>query len=529
MGEIARRPLRALILEDSPPDEALLVRELEKEWEVHSLCVDTEPALRKALEEPWDVVVSDWRMPSLTAIGAFHLVRAAQPEVPFVIVSGAVGEETAVEAMRAGVQDFLLKGSLVRLLPVIERELQEAVIRRERLKAQQQLAISDRLATVGTLAAGVAHEINNPLSAAISNVDSALRTVPALAEAIAGDPGGAEARRLDRVVRLLAEQRETLEEARVALARIRDTAQDLKLFSRTESEQKTVVDLNRVLDSAARMTSHATRQSATLVRDYGEIPGVLANESRLSQVFLNLIINAAQAIPEGRVSRNEIRLRTRFDPGTRRVVVQVTDTGTGIPPENLQRIFDPFFTTKPLGIGTGLGLPICHRIVTALDGTISVRSAPDRGSTFTVELPAAPAETAAARSGRPAPAAAGPARRARVLVIDDEPAVAHAIRRSMEAVHDVTALTSAQEALRRIDAGERFDVILCDLIMPEVPGYELYEQLEARVPDQARRMVFLSGGAFTQAARAFVDRRSITCLDKPFARDELLAAVNERI
>jgi CheY-like chemotaxis protein len=236
-------------------------------------------------------------------------------------------------------------------------------------------------------------------------------------------------------------------------------------------------------------------------------------------------VNAAQAIDEGRVDTNEIRVSTYTEQG--RVVVEIRDTGVGMTPEVQRRLFMPFFTTKPLGVGTGLGLSICHRIIASLGGDITVESVAGKGSTFRVSLPAAPPGTIEAP---PAEVAVTPAvRRGRILVIDDEPWILSAVRRNLSREHDVTTTTSALDALKRIGCGESFDIILCDLVMPYVTGMDLYAELVRLHPEHAHRVIFLTGGAFTPRARAFLDEIPNFRLEKPFDQGELRALVNDRV
>ena len=238
---------------------------------------------------------------------------------------------------------------------------------------------------------------------------------------------------------------------------------------------------------------------------------VLGNSVMLGQVALNLLINAAQAIPEGRSDAHEIRVVTGTDAHGR-AFFEVRDTGAGIPPEIADRIFDPFFTTKPRGVGTGLGLSICRGIVLALGGEIVVESRPGGGTTVRVAVPAAP-PSAPAPIAAPAPS---PGRRGRLLVVDDEPAVAGAIRRVLASEHEVLVRGSAEEALEAISRGERFDAILCDLMMPGMTGMDLHDALSRVAPEQASRMVVLTGGAFTDDAREFLDQVALPKCDKPF-------------
>jgi CheY-like chemotaxis protein len=369
------------------------------------------------------------------------------------------------------------------------------------------------MATMGTIAAGVAHEINNPLTAVMANLDFVAADLAALAQKIGS------------TVDLSAMHR-GIEEARVAAARVQNIARDLKVFSRAEDDVQEAVDLHRVLDSSLRMSWNEVRHRAQLQKDYGKVPPVLANESRLGQVFLNLIINAAQAIEEGHADVNLIQVRTRYDAATDRVITDITDTGSGISPDDLPKLFTPFFTTKPSGVGTGLGLAMCQRIVTGLGGEITVNSVLGTGATFSVALPSTQLkETIVA----PVEAVVPTERRGRILVVDDEPMVGNVVQRTLAPEHDLTALTSAADALALISKGERFDLILCDLMMPVMTGVEFHAALDKIAPDQAARMVFLTGGAFTPLARAFLDAVPNPRLDKPFALQALRNLVNEQL
>jgi two-component system NtrC family sensor kinase len=248
----------------------------------------------------------------------------------------------------------------------------------ERKLLQEKLNTADRMASLGTLAAGMAHEINNPLSFMLSNVRFASEELRALAEQWDKDEPQRER---------IAEVLEALDETLSGGDRVRDIVRDLKMFSRGDEGKRGDVNLHRVLDLCGTLTDNQLRNRARLVKEYGEVPPLHASEARLAQLFLNLITNAAQAIPEGSdPKQHEVRLTTRRDEEGW-VVVEVKDTGVGISQEHLHRLFDPFFTTKPVGVGTGLGLSICHGIVAALGGRIGVESQVGHGSTFRVFLP----------------------------------------------------------------------------------------------------------------------------------------------
>jgi PAS domain S-box-containing protein len=250
----------------------------------------------------------------------------------------------------------------------------------ERRGFEARLAVTDRLAAMGTLAAGVAHEINNPLAYIVANLayaDEELADADALS-----NPGR------------LAEIRHAIAEARAGADRVRDIVTDMRTLARGDAPRRPI-SVTRVLESAATAIASEIRTRARLTKQLQDVPLVDADEARLGQVFINLLLNAADAIAEGDPSRNEISISTYMDSAGR-VAIEVRDTGAGIPPELHQRIFDPFFTNKAVGRGMGLGLAICHHIITDFQGTISVESAPDRGSMFRVTLPAALAPSAGA-------------------------------------------------------------------------------------------------------------------------------------
>lgn len=504
------------MVEDSADDADLVLLELRRGgYEATLERVQTAREMRSALESSrFEIVLSDYSLPQFSGLEALGLLKSAAVDVPFILISGTVGEEAAVGAMRSGAHDYVLKQSLARLCPAIERELREAALRADKRNMQEQLLISDRMASVGTLAAGVAHEINNPLAAIVANLELMWRDLSSVAQA-------------HEIKEVLRDVFEELQDARESADRLRHIVRDLKLFSRSPNEeQKGAVDVHRLIESSLRMAYNEIRHRARLIKDYSAVARVMANEARLGQVFLNLIVNAAQAIREGDADNQQIRVTTRLDVAGR-VVVEIKDTGSGIAPENLTRIFDAFFTTKPVGVGTGLGLSICHRIVSNLGGELQVESELGKGSTFRVVLPATTEEVVV----RPKPSkptdAAG--RRGRVLVVDDEPMIATAIGRTLALDHDVVLTSAAKEALSRVTSGECFDVIMCDLMMPQMTGMDLYHELSRKAPEQAARMVFLTGGAFTVEARAFLDEVMNQRLEKPFDTRQLLALVNERV
>ena len=380
----------------------------------------------------------------------------------------------------------------------------------ERKRIEGRLSRADRMASIGTLAAGVAHEINNPLVYVTLGLELIDRELSRM-----------------RVRRAVADEeewermRKWVREALEGAERVRAIVRDLRTFSRPGEQQTVPVDVEKALESSINMAQSHIRPRARLVRDYQEIPAVLADENRIGQVFLNLLVNAAQAIPEGAADRNVITVRTRTGPGGE-AVAEVEDSGVGIEPWKIERIFEPFWTDKPVGVGTGLGLSIVHGIVSALGGEIGVQSSPGHGSTFRVTLPGAAASDAPV-SQVATPATRGSGRRLRLLLIDDEPYLGVTLKTGLRDEADVVSAREGREAIRILHEDQAFDLILCDLMMPGLTGMDVFEQVSRELPALCRRFVFMTGGAVTERARKFLDGMPDQRLDKPFRLEQVEA------
>lgn len=379
----------------------------------------------------------------------------------------------------------------------------------ERTRLQQQVELSDRMASLGTLAAGVAHEVNNPLAVITGNAFLLRAELARLGSA-------QEPSRLQASLGMI-------EDLATAAERIGRIIADLSSFSRPRpTDDSRVVQLGPCIEWAIRTTAHELRQRAELVTEFAAVPPVRADDARLGQVFINLLMNAAQAIAPGSADRNRVTIVTRTD--TRGwAVIEVRDTGSGMSPEIRKHIFDPFFTTKRLGEGTGLGLSICRGIVSALGGEIDAESEPGKGTCFRVALP-----PAALIERRPTPSSQRPSsgRQGRILAIDDEPMVLNVLARIL-LPHHVTCVDNASLALQLIEDGARFDLILCDLMMPITTGMAFYETVLARVPELAARIVFLTGGVISPDVDAFLRAVSNRCLTKPFSMEKLRELIEE--
>ena len=378
-----------------------------------------------------------------------------------------------------------------------------------RKEMEARLARSERLAALGTLLAGIVHELNNPLAYTLLGIDQALAQVERL-------PFSPEVASLSELLR----------EVRGGTQRVASIVGQLRSTSQPDATDRDAIDLREVIHSALRVAGNEIRHRARLITELAEVPRISGSAARLEQVFLNLLVNAAQsfvaASPE-----NEIRLRLQPGPGES-VVVEVIDNGAGIPAEVLPRIFDPFFTTKAVGVGMGLGLSICHNIVTAHGGTLDVHSTPGRGSRFCLTLPVRPAGQAVPVSADPAGTAPASQRRRRVLIVDDEAPLAAMLGRMLEDDYDLQLSSSAHKALELLRGGAKtFDIVLCELMMPEMNGMDFYRAVAGLQPELSERFIFMTGGAFTPWAADFLASSRRPCLEKPFDYRTLRALLDK--
>jgi PAS domain S-box-containing protein len=375
----------------------------------------------------------------------------------------------------------------------------------EHHRLHDRLATAERMALLGRLAAGVAHEINNPLAYVHTSIEVASRELAGLADH-------------QRTARL----EEALVRAREGTERVRGIVRDMKLFTRVEGETTESVDLAAVLDSTLALSANVIGPRARVIRRYGVAPRAHGTRGRLGQLFLNLLLNAVDSIPEGNPEQHEIRVTIGTD-GSSRALVEIADTGGGIAPAHQPHVFDPFFTTKAFGGGTGLGLPICHGIVTQFGGELSFESTLGKGTTFRVVLPASTVEPIQD------PVPARDRGRGRVLIIDDEPELLRSLDALIGDEHDVVTASSGRAALELLHADRGFDVILTDLMMADVTGMELFEKVRSDYPGLEQQFVFMTGGAFTRGGNTLLSTVPNRCLAKPFDADELLRTVGELV
>ncbi len=423
-----------------------------------------------------DVVVLDLMMPLMDG-WQFRIEQRRDPAIadtPVVVLSAS--DSPTAAAVDADL--FLRKPcSAATLLSAIDEVL---AIRRRRAEPAK-MAQADRMAALGTLAAGVAHEINNPLTYVLLHLGHAQRLVKKLNE-----PNQQLAGLLDSAIE--------------GAERIREITRGVRTFSRIEERPRVALDVRAPLNAAIGLVSNDLRYRARLTRVDKGVPYVMAEEGRLAQVFLNLLTNAVQALPEAAADEHEIRVTT-FTDEQGRAVVEVADTGGGIAPHDLPHIFEPFFTTKAVGEGTGLGLSISHGIVRGYGGEIEVHTEQGEGTTFRVILPPAEATTAL-----------GP--RLDILLVDPDPSTAAAVHRAIGNDHELTISPSATQALELLSHGAH-NVVLCDLNLRSLDGMDLHERLHRTRPRLAEHMVFLVSGNLTEGQRAFLDHHRH--IDKPFS------------
>jgi signal transduction histidine kinase/CheY-like chemotaxis protein len=481
----------------------------------------------------------------LAAMGLGWLVARPLRRMTGIARRVAEGEEAAArELPRGGGEEGTLAAAFARMLERLweqrsriegmnaELALQVAERSRELARTsdalaalrrtQEQLVVADRRISVGRLAAGVAHEVNNPLSFISGNLSFSAVELDKVRRALAS---GAPEDVAD-AHRALAAIDAALQDGVEGVERVAHIVRSLKTFARQDGDARAPLDLREAVAAAIDMAGPELKHRARLVRDLSRAPPVLGNAVRLSQVFLNLLINAAQAVDGRGAGRNEIRISLRRDPEGW-AVCEVSDTGCGMGPDVLAHLWEPFFTTKPVGVGSGLGLSVSRNIVEAHGGAISVESREGEGSTFRVRLPPCPVEALAGETaaGEPSPPPPAPARR-RVLVVDDEPLVCAAVAR-MLGEHEVVTETEPRAALARVGRGERFDAVLCDVMMPGLDGEGVVSALRASAPELAARVVLMTGGAFTEGARRFLRDWRGTVLEKPLQLEALRRAVNE--
>jgi signal transduction histidine kinase/CheY-like chemotaxis protein len=398
-------------------------------------------------------------------------------------------------------------------LLVVLRDITEEVARRA------QILLGEKLASIGQVAASVAHELNNPMAWVMANLEQIRGAAARLLSAARPRAGAAPE---EEVLRSIDVIDQSCHEALVGVERMRDIVSDLNVFSSSGERWPEPMDLVDVIELALRMTGPQLSQLCRIERRFGEMPPLVGYPGKLSQVFVNLFINAAQAMPPRPRDENLVRVTGSYEGGV--YEVEVEDNGRGMDPEVTERIFDPFFTTKEDQARAGIGLWVSRKILEEQRGSMTVTSRPGEGTTFTVRLSGlTPSDVPSARGPSLAPP---PPSRATVLFVDDEPMLLSAFARALEDQHDVLVAGSGDKALAILEErGGKVDAIVCDLLMPQMSGMDLYDAVGELYPELQRRMAFMSGGAFTPRAREFVERVSNPKIAKPISLGDLERAI----
>ncbi len=502
--------VRALIVEDSEDDAEILRRELARAG-IDAQCerIETEAAYLDALEAGPDVILADYTLPQFSAPRALRLLQSLNRDIPFIVVTGSVGEERAVECMREGATDYLLKDRLARLGSAVSRALIEKKRREERRRADEErrflearLLQSQRVEAVGLLASGIAHDFNNILTV-ISGQCHLL-----LAKGTLEDAGRSRILEIDK-----------------AAERAASLTRQLLAFSRRQVLQVSVLDLNQVLQDMNGMLTRVIGEDVViecaLASDLGRVK---ADRGQIEQVIVNLAVNARDAMPRGgRLTlrtRNVIvdEARSRRTEGLKSgsyVMLSVSDRGDGMSADTLARIFEPFFTTKELGRGTGLGLSTVYGIVKQSDGFIEVSSAPGEGSTFEVLLPRASEPLALVLEEPPAPGRG----EGTILLVEDDATVRELTREILElSGYHVVESAGGREAFGALERAEgKVDFVVTDLVMPGMGGDEFAQLLEARYPNV--RVLYTSGHVERPVALPLKPRYR-ELIRKPFKSDD---------
>jgi two-component system cell cycle sensor histidine kinase/response regulator CckA len=518
---ITNKALRALIADDSENDVLFLLRALRKAgYEPVYERVSTAPAMKAALQrQTWDIVISDYEMPNFGGFEALQLLKESGHDLPFILVSAVVSEETAVAAMKAGAHDYIMKRNLVRLAPAIERELREAQTRGARKAAEEALRQSEeqlrqahKIEAVGRLASGVAHDFNNILTVITGHSELLLRQLDA------DDP-----------------RRKNAEQIEKAAYRAAALTRQLLTFSRKQVIEPRVLKLNAIILNIEKMLRRLIGEDIEFCTVLDSAAGhIKADPGQIEQVIMNLAVNARDAMPNGgkltvttantTLDKNQLNNFPDLCAGDY-VMLTIADTGTGMSEEVKAHLFEPFFTTKPPGKGTGLGLATCFGIVKQSTGHINVHSELGRGTTFKIYFPQVQSALESPRVRiMPTEATGG---NETVLLVEDEPVVRElAVATLREKGYTVVEAVNGEEGLRMARQHDgKIDLVLTDVVMPVMGGKEMADALRTSHPDT--KVLFTSGYTEDAMGHHGVLRPGILFLQKPYMTATLARKVRE--
>jgi signal transduction histidine kinase len=499
--------LRLLMIEDSEDDAALVIRELRRgDYDVQVERVDESSALQTAFRKQiWDLIISDFSMPHFSGPEALKMLRAMGCEKPFIFVSGTIGEETAVAALRDGAQDYLMKTNLKRLVPAVQRALREAAEQENRKKMERQVQQLQKFEAIGKLAGGIAHDFNNVIGAILGYAEMGCEE----------SPSGTVSH--DR------------------FQKIRDQANwagrltsQLLAFARRQMLQPRKTDLNNlVVEGMSLLRRVIGEQIEVRVVAACDLRVAVVDPAQIEQVLMNLCLNARDAMPQGgrliietqniEIDREYCRLHAYAREGSF-VVMSVSDTGTGMDAATAGRIFEPFFTTKEIGKGTGLGLATVYGIVKQHDGFIHLYSEPGKGTTFRIYLPAA---SGTAEPRQPKRDEQVPKGTETILLAEDNEGIQEAAKEMLEKLgYKVILASNGSEAIQTFtDNPGQFDLIILDVVMPKVSGPAAFSQMMAVRPDL--RVLFSTGYTAEAASLNSLLEQGASILQKPYSLKSL--------
>lgn len=508
--------LNVLIIEDSEADCALLVRMLgQAGYEVSHQRVETAQQLESALRMcTWDCVISDFSMPGFSGISALQIVRQKDPDVPFIFLSGTIGENVAVEAMRGGAQDYVLKGNVARLLPAIDRELMDAQTRREHRRSQQKVRQLEKFEAIGKLAGGIAHDFNNVIGAILGWAEL-------------GEDEVAQGSRAHNFFAHIRQQAE----------RAAGLTQQLLAYARRQVLAPRSINLNHIVSEAMALLQRLIGEQIDLQTALApDLRSTRADPAQLEQVLLNLCLNARDAMPGGGrlliETRNTdvdeacFRRNDSLSPGAY-VQLTVSDSGTGMDAATMERIFEPFFTTKEQGKGTGLGLATAFGIVKQHLGHIEVSSEVGKGSTFRIYLPAIQDLAEEIKGNEKAMVRGG--NEAILLAEDHEGLRQMALQVLTGLGYSVVVARDGCEAVEKFEENPRkFSLLVLDVVMPRLSGPDAFQRI--RKIDPSMPVIFTSGySEESETLRMALAHPRTRLLQKPFPSKDLAGVIREML
>jgi len=511
-------PLKILVVEDSTDDVITLIRQLRSGgYETTHKQIDTPTQMKVALvQEPWDIIISDYNMPSFSAPAALRLLQEEELDIPFIILSGVIGEDEAVLAMKAGAHDYIMKGNVARLLPAIERELHEAELRKENRLLEAQFLQSQKMESVGRLAAGVAHDFNNLLTSIIGHSQLGATEIP---------PEHPLQKHFTEIIK--------------ASESASNLTRQLLAFSRKQVIQPKTVVINDIIENITNMLHRIIGNHIELTTITNpNLKSATVDPGQIEQVILNLVVNARDAMPQGgkiiiettntNLGTSQARQYNNITPGEY-VLLSISDNGSGIPEEIKSKIFEPFFTTKEEGKGTGLGLATCYGIIKQSNGHIDVETELGTGTNFRIYLPKASEATTKTDNNQPIDHNNQTAQsKETILLAEDEPLVRSTIASILnELGYNVIQASSGAEAIKiaKQTHYNNIDLLITDLLMPEINGVELAEQFKNAYPNT--KILLTSGYPNAVITQDTIKEQRFAFIRKPFLPNTISTKVRE--